>query len=115
MPCEEATRRMLEYYREKGFEDDELEFLMEDWQGWTKEYKNAAYIKMPFYDKPQLQQFTRDAAEYFQWKFNLVDGDMSLLEKFIAGDWDPKDFLVVPPGCEVVPSYDDNVITWRKL
>ena len=62
-----------------------------------------------------LNQFTKDAAEYFNWDYTLMEGDMSLLEKFIAGDWDPKDFLIVPPGCRVIASYDENIISYEKI
>ena len=114
LPNEESTRRATERYRKMGYDDDDIEFLLEELQGWTKNYKNAGYIRMPFFDKPELQQFTKDAAGHFGWKYNLVEGDMSLLERFLAGDWDAKDFLVVPPGCEVVASYDENIISYRE-
>jgi len=115
LACEEQSKRSLEYYRDMGFDEDELEDLVEDLEGWTRNYKNAAYIKMPFFDKEEHQQFTKDAAEYFNWDYTLMEGDMSLLEKFIAGDWDPKDFLIVPPGCRVIASYDENIISYEKI
>ena len=40
-----------------------------------------------------------------------LDGDLSLLKRFLDGDWAPEDFLVVPPGCSVAASNDSGIIT----
>lgn len=112
--CEAQIQRQIEYYRNMDFDEEELEDLAEDLQGWTRNYHHAAYIKMPFFDKPAYQQFAKDAAEYFHWNYSLLEGDMSLLEKFVAGDWDPEHFLVVPPGCEVVASHDSGIISYKE-
>lgn len=112
LACEASSRRMAEHYRSEGYDEDTVEYLMESMNGWTKSYKNAAYIRMPFFDRAESQQFARDAAEYYHWNYTLVDGDLSLLRRFLAGEWNPEDFLVVPPGCEVVASHDDRIISF---
>lgn len=114
LPCEEQAKQSMDYYRDLGFDEDELEEIVFEGNGWTGNYNNAAYIRMPFYDKEELQQFTKDAAEYFHWNYHLLEGDMSLLQRFVSGQWNEEDFLVVPPGCKVVASYDDKIITYVK-
>lgn len=114
MPCEESHQRQIAYYREKGYDEDDLEFFMEEMNGWTKTYQNAVYIKMPFYDKESRQEFTKKAAEFYNWKYTQLDGDMSLMEKFLDGNWNSEDFLVVPPGYQVIPSHDDEIIKCVK-
>jgi hypothetical protein len=37
-------------------------------------------------------------------------GDIGLIERLVNGQWDPKEFLVVPPGHHIEASYDDGVI-----
>ncbi len=110
MPCEAAQKRQVEYYREKGYDEDDLDYFLESMNDWTKTYRNAAYIRMPFFDKAEYQEFTRDAARFYGWDYNLVDGEMGLLERFIAGDWNEEDFLVVPPGKTVAASNDERII-----
>lgn len=112
MPCEKSNERLLEYYKEKGYDEEELEFFLEDMNGWTKKYQNAAYIKMPFFDQEKYQQFTKDAAAFYHWNYTLLNGDLSLLERFLSGNWNPEDFLVVPPGCSVVASHDSTIISY---
>lgn len=110
-PCERFHQRQIEFYREKGYDEADLEFFLEDMNGWTKNYKNAAYIKMPFFDKPELQEFTKEAADFYHWDYVMVDGDMSLMKKFVDGIWDPEEFLVAPPGHKVAASNDAAIIT----
>jgi hypothetical protein len=32
----------------------------------------------------------------------------------LGGEWNPKEFLVVPPSHRIAASYDDGVISWRR-
>ena len=115
MPCREANERELDVYREQGFDEDDIEFFKETLQGWTRDYKYAAYVKMPFYDNPEQQKFTREAADYFGWEYKPVEGDLSLMKKFISGSWDPEEFLIVPPGYRVIATNDERIIDCVKI
>ena len=65
---------------------------------------------MPFFDKPEYRLFTENAAKFYHWDYNELDGDMSLLERFISGDWNDEDFLIVEPGQKVVATNDERII-----
>ena len=56
-----------------------------------------------------FEEQARKMAEERHWEFEKLTGDLSLLQRFINGDWN-EDFLIVPPGKRIQPSYDDNVI-----
>lgn len=115
MPCEEANRRELDIYREQGFDEDDIEYFKEMLQGWTKNYHYAAYVQMPFYDSPDQRKFTKDAADYFGWQYTPIEGNMSLMEKFVSGTWDPEEFLIVPPGYRVYATNDERIIDCEKI
>jgi len=34
-----------------------------------------------------------------------------LLQRFVNGRWDEKEFLIVPPGFHVVAKYDEGIIS----
>lgn len=40
----------------------------------------------------------------------VLDGDMRLIRGLINGDWNEKEYLVVPPGKEINPVYDQEKI-----
>ena len=99
-----------QYYRDKGFDEEEIEYLLEESSSWIKNYKTAAYVKMPFFDKEEYMDYTKKAAEAFNWEYRQIDGDMSLMRDFVDGRWDDERFLIVPPNNKVVPSHNENII-----
>ena len=108
-PGRDSHERAAEKYRELGYDEETVEYLVEELDG-LKNYHNAAYISMPFVDNEKYSGITKDAAEYFGWDYRELEGDTCLLRKFIAGEWDDKDFLVLEPGETASQSYDDLVI-----
>jgi hypothetical protein len=45
-------------------------------------------------------------------EFILYRGSTRLLRALISGGWDEKEFLIVPPGCRIEPTYDhDRVVS----
>ncbi|OGF44470.1 MAG: hypothetical protein A2231_10595 [Candidatus Firestonebacteria bacterium RIFOXYA2_FULL_40_8] len=54
---------------------------------------------------------TKDHAEKESLKYIEYQADLKLLEDLISGNWaDTARFLVVPPGKEIKPSYDERVV-----
>ncbi|MDR1024706.1 MAG: DUF1638 domain-containing protein, partial [Treponema sp.] len=49
-----------EYYREKGYDEEEIKYMIESSREWIKNYKTAAYIKMPFFDMDEYQEYTKE-------------------------------------------------------
>jgi len=90
--------------------------------GWFEEQDNAFDygLEMPFYNKlafiemgiepdDMLKRRAQKIAEERHWKFENLTGDLSLLQRFINGDWN-EDFLIVPPGESIQSAYNDDVI-----
>lgn len=110
MPSGEYRKQKEAFYRSQGYDEDVLESILEEVDSWTDNYNSAAYVQMPFFDKKEYQDFTRRAAEYYNWSFHLLEGKMSLMERFVAGDWNEEDFLVLEPGEVAEFSPDDDII-----
>jgi hypothetical protein len=53
------------------------------------------------------------AAEH-DLSFAKEPGDMRLFTSLLNGEWDEKDFLVVPPGWRVVARLDENIVAAEK-
>ena len=73
-------------------------------------YKKLVFIEMGV-EPPgnTFEQQAQQLAEDRHWEYAKLTGDLSLLRRLINGDWN-EDFLVVPPGKKIQPSYDDDVI-----
>ena len=113
MPGPEREAHLIRKYEEMGYDEETIEYLLETISG-IKNYHNAAFIKQPCIDKEKYIDVTKKAAEYYGWQYHELDGQISLLERFINGDWNEEDFLVLEPGETAVQSYDASVICKKK-
>jgi hypothetical protein len=43
-------------------------------------------------------------------EFTRVSGDLGLLRRLMAGEWEESEFLVVSPGSSIAASHDDQVM-----
>ena len=109
MPGPDREARMTKYFEEQGYDEDTIEYLLEALNGLAN-YHNAAYIRLPLFDKDIYKDITKKAAEHFGWQYHEIDGDMSLMERFISGDWNEEDFIVLEPGEIAVQSYDEEIL-----
>lgn len=114
MPGKERYEKMLASYAET-YGEENAKYLMEMEQAWYKNYSNAAYVDLGFCDTGEYQALTRKCAEYLRWSFDMLRGDPRLVKNFLDGNWDPEDFLVVEPGEMIVPSFDEKIVTVKKL
>ncbi|MBI3959404.1 MAG: hypothetical protein HY328_11415, partial [Chloroflexi bacterium] len=63
--------------------------------------------------RPVEAQARKQATER-GWLFQRVTGDLVLIRRLLAGDWE-EDFLVLAPGQESAMTYDEQVIGCRLL
>jgi len=72
-------------------------------------YNKIAFIEMGIEPDSTFEQRAQEIAEQHHWQFEKLTGDLSLLRRFINGDWN-EDFLIVPPGGQIRQTYNDDVI-----
>ena len=109
MPGRESYDRQAKRYEEAGYDEDTIEYLLAE-TGGLSNYKSAAYIAMPFLENGQYARVTRDAADFFGWQYHEIEGSMALMRRFLSGDWNGDDFLVLEPGETAVQSVDEKII-----
>lgn len=109
-PGKERYERTYREYIEK-YGEDNAEYLMEMEQGWFKNYNNAAYINLSFFDGTKYKEYTKKCAEWLKWNYDELEGDSLLIKDFIQGNWDNERFLVVKPGEMIMASYDASIFT----
>lgn len=90
--------------------EDNARYLMEMLGDWLKRYNRLVYIDTGFGDFETYAQATQREAEERGWAYETVQGSTVLLQRLLDGEWDPADFLVVPPNASIQPTYDESVI-----
>jgi hypothetical protein len=90
--------------------EEKAKYLLEAMGEWTANYTHGVLIGFDFSKplnlRPQVEAICADRG----WQFEGIPGDLGLLQRWLDGDWNDKDFLVVQPGQQIAPSYDDRII-----
>ena len=108
-PGRERYERLLRQYVET-YGEDNAEYLMQAEQAWFHHYSNAAYVDLGFGESEHYRCYTRECATWLKWNCDILQGDPGLMQRFMNGDWNDEDFLVVPPGHQIAPTHDSRIV-----
>lgn len=106
---DEAHERIRAEYVEK-YGEENAEFLMEMLHSWQKNYSRALFIEMGLIDMAETKAQAQKVATEFNWTYEEVAGDVRLARMLVNGDWNPDEFLVVPPGWKTIQSMSPEQI-----
>lgn len=84
-------------------------YLHEQLTSYNQNYTGLTYIRTGLEADGRWEQQARDEAATRGWSFELFEGNLGMFERLVAGDWDDREFLVVPPGKRVVVKYDGSI------
>ena len=104
-------KKYQEYVRKYG--EDNARYLMEFESSWVDNYSRAAFIDLEFVRFLNYREQVKKIAAQRGWKYEELSGDIKLIRKLIDGKWDEDEFLIVQPGEEITPSYDNLVLDCR--
>jgi hypothetical protein len=94
----------------KKYGEEKARYLMSVMDHWTQSYTHGVLIEFPFTKPLHLRDQVMAICVKRGWQYEEVDGDLSLFQHWLDGEWFPEDFLVVQPGQQVSPSYKEDVI-----
>jgi hypothetical protein len=103
------TRALFDGWVEK-YGEERARYLLETMDEWTRHYTHGALIDFDFTESLRLEERVKAICTQLGWKFETVAGDLGLLQRWVDGDWNADDFLVVRPGEQIVPSHADSII-----
>jgi hypothetical protein len=86
------------------------QFLYEQFSSFRRNYSGLTYIASGVGNEAELAERARAEAAQQNWKFERVEGSMTLLERLVGGDWSAEDFLVVPPGASIRACLGDAIV-----
>lgn len=90
--------------------EDNARFLWEQIGDYTRNYGQYTFIEMGVEPDDRFERLAREQAAERGWKFEKIQGDMTLIQRLMDGPWDDADFLVTPPGARVAVTYDEQII-----
>ncbi|UCG58068.1 MAG: DUF1638 domain-containing protein [Phycisphaerales bacterium] len=96
-PSKQRYETLLAEYKSK-YGDDNAQYLMEVEQTWIKEYNWATYVDWGLTESEEYRRFTAQCAEFLGWDYEQLKGDPGLMQRFVDGQWDSSEFLVLEPG-----------------
>jgi len=90
--------------------EENARYLYEELTQYKKHYNTLTYIQMGVEPDARFEKQSRGDAEKEGWKFRKVNGDISFIQRFVNGEWNEEEFLVVQPGYKVAANFKENII-----
>ncbi len=82
--------------------EDNARYLQDQLCNYLRNYRQLTFIAMGVGPEERLEQAVRDDAAARGWRFDRVQGDISMLQRLVDGRWDETEFHVVQPGQRVM-------------
>jgi hypothetical protein len=108
-PGKERYEQTYRSYVEK-YGEDNAQYLMDTEQGWFRNYSNAAYTDLGLGNNEHYKAYTKECAKWLGWAYDELQGDPRLVRRFVEGEWNVGEFLIVEPGQKIVASHDGEII-----
>ena len=106
--------KSYEEYAEE-FGEENAEYLMSMFGNWLVNYNKVTFINNGIGDVANNIEKSQAYARENNWEYEEVEGNISLIERLVDGDWDDSDFLVIPPMYKIEPSNNAKIVSSSPL
>jgi len=103
----EISKTYDEFVKKYGQEN--AQYLMEVMGSWQSHYQRAAFIDSGHNNNEDVKNEISRNAQKRGWKFENIPGDLVLFHQLLEGEWDAKEFIVIPPNNILKISNDKNI------
>jgi hypothetical protein len=94
--------------------EENARYLFEELTRYKSNYRKLAYIETGIEPDSRFVHEAQAEAGEKGWEFEVVTGSLDLFRRLANGEWDSRDFLVVPPGSRIAARYDHDVISIQE-
>ena len=109
-PNSNVTREQLV----EKYGEDNADFLLEEFNKFTRHYQRLAYIDTPVAQSPRWREAAEKIARERGWQFERLSGDLGWLRRLLNAEWNDRGFLKLNPGERVGLRSDDRLIGAEK-
>jgi len=85
------------------------QYLFDELNAYQRAYRQLTYIATGLEPDDRFEQQAREEAGQRGWPFERIEGDLSLFERLLAGEWNEEEFLIIPPGWRVSATYGADI------
>jgi hypothetical protein len=115
-PAEVSTKNTLGERRSREeliaqYGEENGNYLFEQFTAYRRHYSGLTYISTGVGSDDGCRNLARAEADREGWTFDEVHGSLALLQRLVDGEWDPENFLVVPPGATILAASGDSIVT----
>ena len=103
------TQKLGLYIDYSQYDEETAAFLKESIGDWMHNYKKIAYIDTGVGNPDQYIEMAKEQAQEKSFDFELVPGNLKLLQDLLNGTWDER-YLVITPGHKILNTYDSNIV-----
>ena len=93
--------------------EDNAQFLWESMGAWKTHYTHGAYIAYPWLADLPFADRVRQICADNAWEYLELEGDLSLLQRLLDGQWDDAAFLRVGPGQRIAADHTGGIVVAR--
>ncbi|NLC58741.1 MAG: DUF1638 domain-containing protein [Armatimonadetes bacterium] len=95
--------------------EENARYVMETLGQWVRDYSHGTLISFDFTRHLPLEAQVRAICAENGWDYDEIPGDLGLLQRWVDGEWNEEEFLVVQPGEQVVATYDERILGTRRV
>lgn len=95
---------VVQYGEENG------RYLFEQFNAYRRHYSGLTYVSTGVASDEACRTAARAEAQREGWAFEEVSGSFALLERLVTGDWNPEEFLVVPPDTTIRGTLGNGIV-----
>lgn len=95
--------------------EENARYLLDTAELWSSQYGHGTLIELDCTASLKLHERVQGICQKRGWSFTTLKGDLGLLNRWLHGEWQPEEILVVPPHHEIQPTFDDRIIEARPL
>ena len=110
MPGPDRINTLKQRYLDQFGDEDIADALLETELDWMHRYGHAIFVDWEAFDTQEHKEYTKNCAEFLNWKYLCEPGSPSLLRDMLEGNWNEEKFQFIPPGETLRASFDDKII-----